>query len=75
MVVEIRYCGMCGGKDKAEMVAEELRAYMGIDAVLNDVGKGAFEVLVDGNLLFSMPLVGRYPKHMEIMNLLRAKYK
>lgn len=75
MVVEIRYCGMCGGKDKAEMVAGELRTYMGIEPAVIDVGKGAFEVRVDGDLLFSMPLVGRYPHHMEIVNQLRAKYK
>jgi len=75
MIVEIKFCGMCGGKDKADMVADELRTYMGIEAVMNDVGKGAFEVSVNGDLLFSMPMVGRYPHHMEIINKLRAKYK
>lgn len=75
MNVEIRYCGMCGGKSKADMVADELRTYMQIEPMLNDVGKGAFEVWASGKLLFSMPLVGRYPMHMEIINLLKKTFK
>lgn len=75
MIVEIKYCGMCGGKEKADVVADELRTYMQIDPVLNDVGKGAFEVWANGAVLFSMPMQGRYPRRMEIVNLLRAKYK
>lgn len=72
MNVRIQYCEMCGGRGTAQAAADELKKYLGIDAVLEDVGKGRFEVLVEGRTLYSKAKTGQFPKPFELVKLLRA---
>jgi predicted Rdx family selenoprotein len=47
MIVEIKYCLMCGGSEQAEQIASEIKKYFGIEPKLVDVGKGRLEVWVN----------------------------
>jgi selT/selW/selH-like putative selenoprotein len=44
----------------------------GIDATDIPGGKGQFDVLRDGELVFSKQQVGRFPEHDEVLSALRA---
>jgi selT/selW/selH-like putative selenoprotein len=70
--VKILFCEMCGGRGTAQAAADELKKYMGIDAVLEDVGKGRFEVVVEGRTVYSKASSGQFPKPMELVKLLRS---
>jgi hypothetical protein len=41
--------------------------------VLEDVGKGRFEVVLDGRTIFSKGELGRFPRPGEIVKLLRGQ--
>ena len=45
---------------------------MGIPATVTPGAKSQFDVLVDGRLLFSKQLEGRFPEHDEITAVLAA---
>ena len=57
----------------AARVAAELKRYMGLDSRSVDVGMGHFNVLVDGEKLFSKMKEGRFPQPGEIVKRLRSK--
>jgi hypothetical protein len=44
----------------------------GIDATDIPGGKGQFDVLRDGEMVFSKHEIGRFPEHDEILSALRA---
>jgi predicted Rdx family selenoprotein len=44
----------------------------GVDATATPGGKGQFDVLADGNLVFSKHEVGRFPGEAEIASLVGA---
>ena len=46
---------------------------MGIDAEFIKSGGGVFEVVVDGDLVFSKKELGRFPEHDEILSKLGAR--
>jgi hypothetical protein len=54
-------------------VSEEIGKRFGVTPVLEDVGKGRFEVALDGNVIFSKDALGRFPRPGEVVNLLRGK--
>ena len=54
-------------------MAAELKNRMGLHSVLRDVGKGRFDVTVDGAVIFSKNKAGRYPAAGEITKLLRTR--
>jgi hypothetical protein len=56
----------------AERVSADLVSKMGVNPVLTDVGRGRFEVVVEGRTIFSKAELGRFPHHGEIVRLLRA---
>jgi len=72
MKAAIKYCQMCGGRGEADQAAEELRSRFGIEVAVVDVGKGRFEVEVEGQELFSKAKTGRFPLPGELYKLLRA---
>ena len=47
MNVTIKFCRMCGGETQAQQVADEIEKHMGIKSVLEDVGRGRFEIFVN----------------------------
>jgi selenoprotein W-related protein len=48
-------------------LADEIKAKTGIEAEFIKSGGGVFEVVVDGNLVFSKKELGRFPDHDEII--------
>jgi selT/selW/selH-like putative selenoprotein len=49
-----------------------LKKQRGIDATLIKGGSGQFEVVLDGNLIFSKKQLGRFPEHREILEKIPA---
>jgi predicted Rdx family selenoprotein len=45
---------------------------IGVDAGIIPGGKGQFDVLRDGDVVFSKQQAGRFPEHDEILSALRA---
>ena len=48
-------------------MADELRNAVGVEATLVPGSGGAFEVTVDGNLIFSKLQLGRFPDSGEVL--------
>jgi hypothetical protein len=46
---------------------------LGIDAQLIEGDKGVFDVVADGDLVFSKYAAGRFPEHGEIIQALRSR--
>ena len=67
MQIEIQYCVMWNYKPRAVSLADELRSEVGVEATLVPSSGGAFEVTVDGNLIFSKLQIGRFPGPGEIV--------
>ncbi|MBD3333905.1 MAG: SelT/SelW/SelH family protein [Candidatus Eisenbacteria bacterium] len=54
-------------------MADTLKQEIGVDPKLIESGGGVFEVMVDGDLIFSKKKEGRFPEDSEILNLLKSK--
>ena len=61
-----------GYDDRAASLAAELKAN-GIDASDIPGGKGQFDVIRDGTMVFSKRESGRFPEHGEILAALEAQ--
>jgi selenoprotein W-related protein len=67
MMVEIHHCTSCGFRARAVSLAEEIKKEFGVEAKLL-IGKiGSFDVIVDGELIFSKHSAGRFPENDEIV--------
>jgi predicted Rdx family selenoprotein len=55
---------------RAASLAAELNAETEHEAVAEEGGKGQYDVLADGKLVFSKEQQGRFPEHAEIRALL-----
>jgi selT/selW/selH-like putative selenoprotein len=66
---------MCGGEHQAQQVADEIEKYMGIKPVLEDVGKGRFDVFVEEEEVWSKRKEGRFPHKMEIVRVLKNRFR
>jgi selT/selW/selH-like putative selenoprotein len=53
-------------------LAAKIKKELGIETELIKSKGGAFEVKVDGKLIFSKLELGRFPEHSEILSQLRA---
>lgn len=54
-------------------MAGAIKERTGVDAELIKSGGGVFEVVVDGNLVFSKKALGRFPESQEILAKLDAR--
>jgi selenoprotein W-related protein len=72
MLVQLAYCGMCGYGRRADALARALEAALGVGVERVEAGQGAFEVHVDGRLVFSKHTSGRFPEEAELLALLLA---
>jgi len=75
--VEIRYCTGCRWLTRASWVAQELLTTFeselgGVSLVPSGEG-GTFDVLADGDLLWSRSNRGRFPEIKELKQLLRDR--
>ena len=52
-------------------MADELRDAIGVEATLVPGSGGAFEVTVDGNLIFSKLQIGRFPEPGEVLGKIK----
>ena len=52
-------------------MAAEIKKKLGVDTELIQSKGGAFEVTVDGKLIFSKLDLGRFPEHSEILGRLK----
>ena len=66
MKVSIEYCVEWNYDPQAVSLAEALKSRYGIDVQLIKSGGGVFEIVKDGELIFSKKAVGRFPEHNEI---------
>ena len=53
-------------------MAAELKAEYGLESVLFAEGKGIFDVLLDGKLIFSKYKEDRFPLDNEIIEIIKA---
>ncbi|WP_151966910.1 Rdx family protein [Candidatus Uabimicrobium amorphum] len=53
-------------------LAEELKKHFSIDAELIASGGGVFEVVKDGELIFSKKKLGRHAEENEVVNLIKG---
>ena len=51
-------------------MADALKDRYGVDVKLIESGGGVFEVVKDGELIFSKKAIGRFPEHNEIFEKL-----
>ncbi len=72
MKVEIRYCGLGNFKPRATSLAAAIRKARGLEVLIEPGGKGQFDVLLDGKLIYSKQTEGRFPEHDEVMDDLPA---
>ena len=72
MDISIEYCVMWNYKPTAVSLADELKKAFGVEATLVPGSGGAFEITVDGNLIFSKLQSGRFPQPGEIVQQLKT---
>ena len=71
MKSDIHYCTDWNYKTNAASVAEELHEAFGVKAKLVSGHNGIFDVIVDGELLFSKFKTGRFPEPGEVASKLK----
>lgn len=54
-------------------MAAELKEALGLEAEVVPGGKGVFDVLVDGKLLYSKHLTARFPEAGEVARLIQDR--
>jgi len=74
--VRIEYCVPCGAQpNAASLAATILENWEDVVGMLEVVpgANGIFDVHVDGELVFTKSMLGRYPEPEDVTPLLRAK--
>lgn len=72
--VEIEYCVTCNYRPMAASLGIAIERAVSIKpALVQSSVSGAFEVLVDGERIFSKTASGRFPDHAEIIKILQEK--
>ncbi|MEJ2684792.1 MAG: SelT/SelW/SelH family protein [Candidatus Sulfobium sp.] len=73
MKISIEYCGTCNYRPMAAALAMAVKKATGIQAeLMHSRDMGAFEVRVDGRLIFSKRQSGRFPENEEIVAAIQA---
>jgi selenoprotein W-related protein len=76
-MVEIKYCRLCGWGLRAGWMAQELLATfaeeIGSIVLTPDASGGRFEILVEGQRIWSRKEQGRFPEMKEIKQLVRDR--
>lgn len=54
-------------------MAADLKSRFGIEAELIESGGGVFEVIADGDLIFSKRKLDRFPEHTEIFEAIESR--
>jgi selenoprotein W-related protein len=74
--ISITYCGTCNYRPIAASFARAIEAETGIKPVLiHSPEIGAFEIMVNDELIFSKKTAGRFPDFTEITGAVAGKMK
>lgn len=74
MKISIEYCSIWNYLPKASSLESELeQIYPDAEIKLVSSGGGVFEVMVNGNLIFSKKSLDRFPEKGEIVNLINME--
>jgi len=74
--ISIEYCGTCNYRPRAAVFAFTIQEALGIQSALVHSSKtGVFEVIANGEVVFSKTATGAFPSKEEIINLLRKRQK
>ena len=71
MDITITYCGACSYKPKAVSLAAKLKDAYNADAFLIEGAGGIFDVVVDGDLVYSKHETGEFPDEDQLVDRLR----
>ena len=74
MKVSIEYCSSWNYQPKAASLAEQLKDVFEVEAKLVSSKGGCFEVVVDGDLVFSKLKEGRFPEPDEVVSLMKKSW-
>ncbi len=70
--LSIEYCGTCNYRPIAAILSRAIEIETGMKtSLIHSPDIGAFEVRVDGELIFSKKERGRFPEHSEIIEILK----
>ena len=70
MKASIEYCTMWSYEPRAVSLAALLKKHRGIDVELIGSTGGVFEVVVDGELVYSKKVTGEFPDEQQLLNQL-----
>ena len=70
--IKIRYCLVWNYRPHAARLADELRNTLNVEVKLMPWWIGAFDVFVDGKLVFSKSKVGRFPATGEVISMVKG---
>ena len=74
MGVTIEYCGTCNYRPMAARLAQAITAGTGLAVELvHSAAAGAFEVALEGQLVFSKNRTNRFPDPAEVVDAIRAR--
>ena len=71
MNIRIEYCVVWNYKPRALSLRDELSEEFGYWAEIESGARGSFEVVVNGQLMFSKIELDRFPDEREIIRLIR----
>ena len=73
--IEIIFCAAWGFQTQAASVAEEIKKqYPQVEVESVPSSGGVFDIVVDGEIIFSKEKKGFFPKKGEIVSLIAKKY-
>lgn len=74
MQISIEYCGTCNYRPQAAVLSLAIQEALGIKSVLvHSTKSGAFEVIADGEVVYSKSATGAFPSKKEIIEILRKR--
>jgi selT/selW/selH-like putative selenoprotein len=74
MDVSIEYCGTCNYRPRAAVFSIAIQEALGIKSVLvHSTKSGAFEIIADGEVVYSKSATGAFPSKEEIIELLKKR--
>ena len=71
MEIQINYCSVWNYEPRAVGLAEKIRDELGITAQVIPGSKGVYDIVVDGNIIYSKHQTKQFPDNDEIIKLIK----
>ena len=71
MEIKINYCSVWNYEPRAAGLAEKIQKEVGIASQLIPGSKGIYDIIVDGNIIYSKHKTKQFPDNDEIIKLLK----